>query len=742
MNESNHSEGGNETDSLPEAVGTVTALAAESKPESESGTEEAKKQTESDAESETEPEAKPETEPEAEPETEPKPARKKNKLLPAIIIPAAAVALFAGGLALRAVIPFHAELGSPVDYRFPRFLIDADTTSVDSGKLGEYALPAKILGFINTSVKMKVSDTTPPKVTLRQPVIMTGQLNVQPEDFVESCEDMQEVKYYFDDAPDFLTQSGSCTFKLIAEDESGNTSKLDAYCDLDESIAGITFELGTPEAEISKELSKTLGVKPEDIDGLSDAFGEHPLRVNGDRLTLLTIEVVDTIPPKAEPNNLDLFLGERLLGEQIWQFVKNVEDESEVTVSYSKSEPNWDKTGVQSVGLNITDAAGNSIELHSMLRLHDIPSSITVEAGTTTSELLDKLLSNCKDNKPEPDGSYELSNKPVGTHELVLKGQFSGLGVSVTVIDTVAPVITLHDLTTDRGVLPSPSEFVETCRDATSVSYEYDSEPDVSETGDIYVTIVATDEGGNKTRESAWLSIIVDITPPVLYGVKNIYSYEGDSISYRAGVSAIDAADGRVTVYVDSSQVKTSTAGTYPITYRATDSSGNTVTQSAYVYVRKVTQATLDEYADSILGQILTDGMTEREKAKAIYDWCRETLKYSTVTSYLMGNYYKAAYSGYRLHYGNCYTYYAVARSLLTRAGITNQMIQRDNPSKPHYWNLVKIDGYWYHFDTCPQPYPNNIGCFLLTDAEVADYSTNRQSGYYSFTKGIYPATP
>ena len=197
-----------------------------------------------------------------------------------------------------------------------------------------------------------------------------------------------------------------------------------------------------------------------------------------------------------------------------------------------------------------------------------------------------------------------------------------------------------------------------------------------------------------------------------------------------------------MTVYVDSSQVRTGTAGTYPITYRATDSSGNTASEKAYVYVRRVTQSTLDEYADSILDEIIDYGMTERERARAIYDWCRENLKYSTVTSHLMGNYYKSAYSGYKLHYGNCYTYYAVARSLLTRTGITNQMIQRNNPSKPHYWNLVKIDGFWYHFDTCPQPYPNNVGCFLLTDAEVADYSANQQSGYYNFTKGIYPATP
>ena len=158
--------------------------------------------------------------------------------------------------------------------------------------------------------------------------------------------------------------------------------------------------------------------------------------------------------------------------------------------------------------------------------------------------------------------------------------------------------------------------------------------------------------------------------------------------------------------------------------------------------VRKVTKEVLNAKADEILKDILTAGMTDREKAKAIYDWCRENLKYSTVTSYLMGNYIKAAYSGYRLHYGNCYTYYAVARSLLSRAGITNMMIQRNDPNKPHYWNLVKIGGSWYHFDTCPQPAPDNDGCFLLTDAEVAAYSKNKHKGYYSFNRAYDPATP
>ena len=309
-------------------------------------------------------------------------------------------------------------------------------------------------------------------------------------------------------------------------------------------------------------------------------------------------------------------------------------------------------------------------------------------------------------------------------------------------IDTVPPVLEVKDTELTKGVAADPSAFVVSCTDATDVTFSFETMPDTSVIGESAVTIIATDGGGNRTSATAKLTVIYDTIPPVISGVKDLYSYEGDTIAYRTGVSAVDETDGKVSFYVDTSAVKPYTAGKYRITYTAVDSHGNRAVETATVTVRKVTKEVLNAKADEILKDILTAGMTDREKAKAIYDWCRENLKYSTVTSYLMGNYVKAAYSGYRLHYGNCYTYYAVARSLLSRAGITNMMVQRNDPNKPHYWNLVKIGGSWYHFDTCPQPAPDNDGCFLLTDAEVAAYSKNKQKGYYSFNRAYYPATP
>ena len=669
--------------------------------------------------------------------------KKKRTALKAILIAAAIPVLFAGGLAARVLIPFRAELGQKLSFRAPSFLISADTSPVDSMTLGEYSVPAKVLGFIDADIKFRVVDTTLPVVTLRQVTVMTGQASIAPEDFIESCEDLTEVSFAFASQP-VLDSPGDRKITVLSTDESGNTTRLEADYRITDSLSGLSFELGTPEEKILSDIAALIPrAESTDISGLdSKACGEYSLRCETDRMTILTVKIRDTIAPKGEANDLDLIAGTRFIDDQIASLAKNVEDESEVFYSYSSGEPDWDRIGEQKVGLLLTDSSGNSTELSCRLMIHDIPKSLTVEAGTTRSELESELFKKCPDDHPSIDSGFDLNLLTLGKHELKLNGSYSDMTVEIILEDTIAPVITLRDLTTDRGVLPSPGSFVVSCTDATTVGYSYETDPDVDTVGTARITILAKDAGGNVSRADAYLTVIEDTQPPVIYGVKNIYAYEGDTISYRSGVYAEDAVDGRVTVYVDSSNVKTSTAGTYTVTYRASDSNGNAASATAYVYIRRVTQATLDELADGILSQIITSGMTERQKARAIYDWCQENLKYSTVTSYLMGNYYKAAYSGYKLHYGNCYTYYAVARSLLTRAGIRNQMIQRNNPNKPHYWNLVNIDGSWYHFDTCPQPYPNNDGCFLLTDAEVAAYSANKQSGYYNFNKANYPATP
>ena len=102
----------------------------------------------------------------------------------------------------------------------------------------------------------------------------------------------------------------------------------------------------------------------------------------------------------------------------------------------------------------------------------------------------------------------------------------------------------------------------------------------------------------------------------------------------------------------------------------------------------------------------------------------------------------RAAYSGFVNGRGDCYVYYAMSRALLDGAGIENMKICRDNPAKPHFWNLVNCGDGWYHFDTCPHYKNYPLEAFMLTDREVEEYSKNCVEEYYSFDKSLYPATP
>lgn len=143
-----------------------------------------------------------------------------------------------------------------------------------------------------------------------------------------------------------------------------------------------------------------------------------------------------------------------------------------------------------------------------------------------------------------------------------------------------------------------------------------------------------------------------------------------------------------------------------------------------------------DAMADQILARITNASMTEREKAVAIYSWVRGNLTYST--SGTVGDWAQAANEGLRRKRGNCYTYYATSLELLSRVGISSVEVIRSKDND-HWWNLVYVDGAWYHFDTTPRRVGGDF-C-LLTTSQLMAYSQNHGSSHV-FDQSLYPQTP
>lgn len=228
-----------------------------------------------------------------------------------------------------------------------------------------------------------------------------------------------------------------------------------------------------------------------------------------------------------------------------------------------------------------------------------------------------------------------------------------------------------------------------------------------------------------------------DTTPPLVTG-EDFELIMGNSVSYRSKITVTDDTDSNPTISIDNSAVDLDTEGVYPIVYTVTDASGNSTVFTLHMTViKELTAAPTEQYvlhqANEILSDIVDDSMSDLQVAYTIYRWTKNNIAYydsSDKTDWLVG-----AYDGFRKRRGDCYTYYAVSKALLTAAGIDNvDMIKHRTSDKQsrHYWLLVNVGEGWYHFDTTRYSFKND-NFFMVTDAELAAWDAKYYKGAHNF---------
>lgn len=153
------------------------------------------------------------------------------------------------------------------------------------------------------------------------------------------------------------------------------------------------------------------------------------------------------------------------------------------------------------------------------------------------------------------------------------------------------------DSSTEKSPVSSDDSSTEsTKKDASSavyaigdVSLSSNDEITYVEVGDYDNSIVVTDNAGNESEVPVKISVIA---PPTINGVTDKTITAGESIDYMAGVTATDGKGADITssVTVDSSAVKTDTAGSYQATYKVTDQYGLTSSATSNVTVNNKPQ--------------------------------------------------------------------------------------------------------------------------------------------------------
>lgn len=666
-----------------------------------------------------------------------------KKYLPLIIVLGVLLLLCAGvgGVLATALVPLTIEAGSPTpaaaDYARYDFLTPSGLVPEDTIHPRTHTFKLRVLG-IPLTAELTVVDTVAPVLTaIPQTCFLGEELTIF--DFVEVTEaSAAELGYVT--PPDF-NRSGEQTVVVFAEDYAGNRAEVHVPLTVHAIAHTLTVEAGiapdTLRGQITDAIEGDVAFDDDFADFDPARLGEQFITITqGGETVKLSLNVTDTTPPAGAPQVVSLLHGQR---PEPADFLRKVDDATTVSVEFA-AESDY-TPGARPVSLRLTDAAGNTAEVAAVLRVYAAPAEATVELGTEMAAIEQLLLAGA-DVEFSSDAAAILAAPTLGEHKLTLvTPRGVELAQKVTFVDTTPPSAQVQNRTAFVGDTLAPADFVQNLTDATEVTAAYvGAAPDLSKPGSHTVSLTLTDAAGNAASLTASLTVIADTEPPVLYGVSDKTVYIGESVSYRSGVSAWDNRDGSVSVKANSSKVNLRVEGQYPVTYTAVDAAGNEASKTVTFTVRDVNTDAINEIADGILSKILRDGMTERERLRAIYDWSVANMRYTAYAD--KTDVVAAAYYGFRNGRGDCFVYYAVTRFLLTRAGVENLEIHRNIPEKPHFWNLVKFEGNWYHLDTCPHYAQHPLTCFLLTDAEVKAYSENHVADYYSFDASLYPATP
>lgn len=169
--------------------------------------------------------------------------------------------------------------------------------------------------------------------------------------------------------------------------------------------------------------------------------------------------------------------------------------------------------------------------------------------------------------------------------------------VAQATTETSTETTASDDSSTEKSPVSSDDSSTEsTKKDASSavyavgdVSLSSNDEITYVEAGDYDNSIVVTDNAGNESEVPVKISVIA---PPTINGVTDKTITAGESIDYMAGVTATDSKGADITssVTVDSSAVKTDTAGSYQATYKVTDQYGLTSGATSNVTVNEKPQ--------------------------------------------------------------------------------------------------------------------------------------------------------
>jgi len=439
----------------------------------------------------------------------------------------------------------------------------------------------------------------------------------------------------------------------------------------------------------------------------------------------------------ASPVNIGAKVGTKLTPED---FYRDLPDSVNVKSKFTAA-PDTSQAGIYDVVVNLTDENKNSLQIEAVCEIFSINDEIVFEQGDDSFKSLAisdfTSYSNAEDcdfTQPPPENFY---NQP-GEHQVKFTINGTEYKSKITVTKNSPPAAYAKNVQILFGnSAASDSFFYLDENHKEEVTSGFVTTPDWGYIGNQTVTVRVTDKFENFIDISANLNIFQDTTPPVIEGARDFSVIIGNTVSYRHGITVKDDYDPNPELHIDTSQVNLQVLGIYPVTYTATDKSGNSSSVTVNLHIIEVSIDLLNQTADKKLQELGVFNVEDTtERLKIIHDYVKKNVRYVRNTVY-SGSDLLITYNALMTMRGDCAATVKVSRILLERAGIENMEI--GNVQDTHCWNLIKIGGFWYHYDAT-EYYDGANDTFWFTETRAKQLS-NTQARWqrYVYDISIYP---
>ncbi|MGE7691413.1 transglutaminase domain-containing protein [Lysinibacillus sp. NPDC097214] len=148
----------------------------------------------------------------------------------------------------------------------------------------------------------------------------------------------------------------------------------------------------------------------------------------------------------------------------------------------------------------------------------------------------------------------------------------------------------------------------------------------------------------------------------------------------------------------------------------------------------------IDAYVQEFAKKFITDDMDDFHRAKTVNDFVVQLATY-TDKGDSQG---QSVYELISNETGVCQAYALLAYRLFLAAGLDAKYVYGYSDNQLHAWNLVSVNGDWYHIDTTwnditpIEPYAISYAYFLVNDEKLSEDHIWANENYFAATNNAY----